>query len=55
MKGESQTMKFYMPTKVYHEPDAVKKHAGELCALGKKAFIITGKHSSKVNGSLADV
>ena len=48
-------MKFYMPTKVYHEPDAVKKHAGELCALGKKAFIITGKHSSKVNGSLADV
>ena len=48
-------MRFYMPTMVYQETDAVKKHAKELAALGKKAFLITGKHSSKVNGSLADV
>ena len=48
-------MRFYMPTMFYQETDAVKKHAKELAALVKKAFLITGKHSSKVNGSLADV
>ncbi len=48
-------MKFHMPTLVYQERYAVKNHAKELAALGKKAFLVTGRHSSKVNGSLADV
>lgn len=48
-------MKFYMPTKVYCENDCVAKHAKELAALGSKALIITGRHSSRINGSLDDV
>lgn len=48
-------MLFYMPTKVYSENDCVKKHAEELANIGKKAMIVTGKHSSRVNGSLRDV
>lgn len=48
-------MHFYMPTKLYSEQNAVKNHASELAALGTKALIVTGKHSSHVNGSLQDV
>ena len=48
-------MEFYMPTRVYHEKDAVLNHASEIAAIGKKALIVTGKSSSKKNGSLADV
>ena len=48
-------MKFYMPTKVYHEKDVVMAHADEIAALGKKALIVTGRASSKKNGSLEDV
>lgn len=48
-------MYFYMPTKIYCEKNCVQHHAQELSALGKKALIVTGKRSSKENGSLADV
>lgn len=48
-------MKFYMPTQVWQERDAVRNHATELAALGQKALILTGRHSSKINGSLEDV
>ncbi len=48
-------MKLYMPTKVYMEHDCVLNHADELASFGTKAFIVTGAHSSKVNGSLSDV
>ncbi len=48
-------MKLYMPTKVFFERDCVLKHSEELIALGKHAMIVTGKHSSRVNGALADV
>lgn len=48
-------MQFYMPTKLYSEQDCVKKHAKELASFGTKAMIVTGKHSSRANGSLADV
>lgn len=48
-------MHFYMPTKIYSEHDCVKKHGAELAALGTKALIVTGKHSSRANGSLKDV
>lgn len=48
-------MLLYMPTKVYSEENCVLNHAKELCALGNKAIIVTGKKSSRLNGSLDDV
>ena len=48
-------MDFYMPVKVYTEEHCVWNHKKEIAALGKKALIVTGKHSSRKNGSLADV
>ncbi|MBQ6734892.1 MAG: iron-containing alcohol dehydrogenase [Lachnospiraceae bacterium] len=48
-------MTFYMPAKVYAEENCVKAHAKEVCALGKKALIVTGRMSAEKNGSLKDV
>ena len=48
-------MKLYMPVKVYQEKRCVENHSRELAALGTKALIVTGKHSSRINGSLDDV
>lgn len=48
-------MDFYMPTKVHVEKNCVKKHAKELTSIGTKALIVTGRNSSKRNGSLNDV
>ena len=48
-------MMLYMPTLVYSERDCVKNHSAELASFGKKAMIVTGKHSSRANGSLSDV
>lgn len=48
-------MKLYMPTKVYSEKNCVENHSRELAALGTKALVVTGKHSSRINGSLEDV
>lgn len=48
-------MKFYLPTKIYSEPECVKDHGHELASLGSHALIVTGKNSSKLNGSLDDV
>ena len=45
----------YVPTDIYVEKDCVKKHAKELLAVGKRALIVTGHSSAKVNGSLNDV
>ncbi len=48
-------MKFYMPVKVFDEPECVKNHGDELASLGRKALIITGKSSAFGNGSFDDV
>ncbi len=48
-------MQIYMPTNVYSEDNCVMNHRKELAALGKKALLVTGKHSSRANGSLEDV
>ena len=48
-------MYFYMPVKIYSEKNAVSNHAGELAALGSRALIVTGRRSSRTNGSLMDV
>ena len=38
-----------IPTDIYIENGAVKNHGGEIAELGKKAMIVTGRHSSAVN------
>lgn len=48
-------MFFYLPTKIYCEQDCVTHHAEELASLGSKAMIVTGRHSSRQNGSLDHV
>ena len=52
---EVKTLKYYMPVKVYDETNCVRNHASELAALGRKALIITGRHSAKACGALDDV
>lgn len=48
-------MEFYMPAKVYFEHNCVAAHGAEMASFGKKALIVTGRHSAEANGSLADV
>lgn len=48
-------MRFFAPTNVYLEKECVSKHKAELVSYGNKAYIITGRHSAKANGSLDDV
>ncbi len=48
-------MELYLPTKVYSEAGCVKRHARELCALGAKAMIVTGRRSAVKTGALQDV
>lgn len=48
-------MQIYMPTNVYSGSNCVMNHRKELAALGNKALLVTGRHSSQVNGSLEDV
>lgn len=47
-------MQYYMPTRIIEDREVVRKNASLLREFGKKAVIITGKHSSKHNGSLED-
>ena len=48
-------MIFYMPVKVFSEENCVTAHSAELAALGTHALIVTGRSSSKKNGSLDDI
>ena len=48
-------MEFYIPTKIYHEDNAVLKHGSEIASLGRKALIITGENSAVLTGALDDV
>lgn len=47
-------LSFYMPTKVISEKECVRNNA-DIFNRGKKAIIVTGKHSARKNGSLDDV
>ena len=44
-----------MPTRVFVETECVSHHSDVLAALGTNALIVTGRSSSKKNGSLGDV
>lgn len=48
-------MSFYMPTKIYHGKECIKKNASLFKKFGKKALIVTGKSSAKKSGALDDV
>lgn len=48
-------MDFYMPTKVFAEKNSVRKNKEEFAKLGTCPLIVTGRHSSRINGSLKDV
>ena len=44
-----------VPTKAFAAPDCVISHSEQFAALGSHALIITGRSSSRLNGSLDDV
>ncbi|MBU5591442.1 iron-containing alcohol dehydrogenase [Clostridium sp. MSJ-4] len=46
---------YFMPTKVYFGKNILWQKKEEFKNFGKKAYIVTGMRSSKVNGSLDDV
>ena len=46
---------FYMPVRVYEEENCVMNHAGDFVQFGKKALIVSGRHSAIANGSYADI
>lgn len=54
-RNGEKIMNFYMPTYLCQEENAVRNHSSEIAAIGKKAFIITGKNSAKLTGALDDV
>lgn len=47
--------KFAIPTTIFFEKECVSKHGEVLARMGKKAMIVTGKHSAKACGALDDV
>jgi len=48
-------MQYLMPTQIIEEERAVWHNRALFTKLGKKALIVTGKHSAKLNGSYEDV
>lgn len=48
-------MYFYIPVKIYEEENCILNHKKELLSLGTKALLVTGRRSSRLNGSLDDV
>ena len=46
---------FYMPTKIFSGENVILENYQAFNALGKKAMIVTGHKSSKINGSLRDM
>lgn len=50
-----QEFQYLMPTKILFGQGVIKKNASLFKEYGKKALIVTGKHSAKKNGSLDDI
>lgn len=48
-------MNIYVPTLIYSEKDCVKTYGRIMSKTGRKALIVTGRNSSRANGSLDDV
>lgn len=48
-------MIYYMPTKIIEENEVVRNQSALFGQYGKKALIVTGRRSAKINGALDDV
>lgn len=48
-------LRFFMPTQIIIGEDCIINNGQILKELGRKAIIVTGKNSAKINGSLIDV
>ena len=48
-------MTYLMPTQVIEDDQVVLNHSHIFAQLGKKALIVTGRNSAKINGALKDV
>lgn len=48
-------LKYYMPVQMYFGKDVVLKYKDEFRKAGESALIVTGRKSSRMNGSLVDV
>lgn len=48
-------MYYKLPTTLYCEKDCISRHASDISSYGQYAYIITGRHSAKTNGSLSDI
>ncbi len=46
---------YYMPTQILMGEDCAESNSSAFLKMGKKALIVTGKHSAKKNGSLDDI
>ncbi|MDU1004447.1 MAG: iron-containing alcohol dehydrogenase family protein [Clostridium butyricum] len=46
---------FKMPVNIYQEEECIRKHKNIFGECGKRAFIVTGKHSAKACGALKDI
>lgn len=46
---------YFMPTKIFFSQKVVEKNREIFKSFGRKALIVTGKNSSRVNGSLNDI
>ena len=46
---------YFMPTKIISGKDCIKANAALFKSFGRKALIVTGTHSAKLNGSEADI
>lgn len=47
--------KYFMPTRVLMGKNIIIENYNEFKSFGKKAYIVTGKNSAKVNGALNDI
>lgn len=48
-------LNYYMPTKVIMSSNCIRENGAIFASLGKKAMIVTGFQSAKINGALEDV
>lgn len=53
--SNSETSKYYMPTRIIKGKDCIIQNSNFFKTLGKKALIVTGAQSAKANGSENDV
>ncbi len=48
-------LRYFMPVEFYFGKDSLKQNGEKIENLGKKAFIVTGKHSAIKSGALANI